>query len=205
MTIPSFPALPGAGFPTRSPMWKTTVQESVSGKTYGLSFWSFPRYRWQVPLDLLRSAFGYTEWQAMLGVINACAGRAIPFHWTDPDDCQTAGQVLGTGDGATTIFPFVRTLGGFTEPTQDVVGSSVQLFVGGVLQAAGAYTLLTDPQFGCVYGAQFAAAPAAGAVVSWSGSYAWLCRFDQDQVDLQKAMLGRWKGGKLAFTSEKVL
>ncbi|MDA8230342.1 MAG: DUF2460 domain-containing protein [Magnetospirillum sp.] len=205
MAIPSFPAFDGAGFPTRSPVWKTTVQEAVSGKDYAVSFWTYPRWRWQIPLNLLRAAFGYAEWQAMVGVFNECAGRGTPFHWTDPDDNAVTAQAMGVGDGVTTVFPFVRALGGYAEPIQDVVGASVQIEAGGVLQGAGTYTLLTDPQWGLVYAVQFTAAPAPGAPVSWSGSFNWACRFDADQADFTKFMMGRWKGQKISFTSIKVV
>ncbi len=205
MTIPFFPTLPGAGFPSRSPVWKTSVQEAVSGKDYGVSFWAYPRYRWQLPLNLLREAYGQTEWIQMVALINECSGRGTPFHFQDSDDCSVTAQSLGVGDGTTTVFLFVRMLGSFVEPIQDVTPASVHVSVNGAVQAANAYVLKTDPNFGLTYAVQFNTAPLAGAAITANFTFNWACRFDDDEQLFQKTMSGRWKHQKIAFTSIKVL
>ena len=205
MTIPTFPALPGLGFPIkRSPLFKTVSQEAVSGKDYRLSFWSYPRYKFEVPVDMLRTAASFSEWQAFEGFFKSCAGSAIPFHWNDVNDDSVTAQPLGTGNGTITQFAFVRTLGGFAEPIQDVTAASVQIYINGTLQTSG-YTLLTDPQWGLVYAVNFTTAPASGALITGTFTYNWPCRFDNDQADLSFLYSGVFSLEKITFTTVKVM
>ena len=49
-----------------------------------------------------------------------------------------------------------------------------------------------------------ASAPASGASIQWTGTYNWLCRFDDDSVDFQAIADGYWSVGSLKFTTEKL-
>jgi uncharacterized protein (TIGR02217 family) len=207
--IPTFPSLIGLTYPVgRAPVWRTIKQAAISGKDTRVQLWTAPRYKYEISLSYLGSgAAGQNQdWQTLMGFWNGVAGDALPFHWTDPYDNTVANQPLGTGDGATTIFNFVRTLGGFVEPVQDVAAvTSVK--VGGT--ATTAYTLLTDPNWGFTYALQFATAPASGAALTWSGSYNWPCRFetgDRDNtLDLANLMFQFWELRKVGFATMKVV
>src|SRR5581483_4754796 len=112
-----FPGLAGLGWTVkRSPLWKTRVQESISGKEVRIADWSFPRWQWQLSYDFLRGDPVNVEFQALAGFFNQRLGMFDSFLYQDADDNNISAQLLGTGDGATTSFQLVRTLGGFVEP-----------------------------------------------------------------------------------------
>lgn len=108
---------------TRTPIHKTAVKETPSGREYRFSFMSSPRYLYKLSYEVLRETTGYSELQQLLGFFNARKGSFDSFLFTDPDDNAVTAQVFGVGDGATTAFQLVRTLGGAVEPVYDVNGS----------------------------------------------------------------------------------
>jgi uncharacterized protein (TIGR02217 family) len=205
VTVAPFPALAGLAFPVgRAPTWRTIKQEAISGKEYRVQLWTYPRYKYEVPVSYLGSgAAGQNQdWQTLSGFFNAVAGAALPFLWTDPYDQDVTDQSLSTGDGTTRIFNFLRTLGGFIEPCQ-AVQTIATVKVAGTPTAA--YTLLTDPNFGLTYGLQFAAAPTSGQSITWTGTYAWPCRFDADSAELSNFAFTFWELKKISFETVKVL
>ena len=51
-----------------------------------------------------------------MGFFLQLQGQFGTFLYTDPDDNAVAGQAFATGDGTTTSFTMMRSLGGFLEP-----------------------------------------------------------------------------------------
>ncbi len=47
----------------------------------------------------------------------------------------------------------------------------------------------------------FTAAPAAGTIISWSGAYAFQCRFLDDSLDFENFMSGVWSSKSIKFRS----
>jgi uncharacterized protein (TIGR02217 family) len=206
VSIPTFPALIGLSYPVgRAPAWRTIKQEAISGKETRLQLWTYPRYHYEIPVSYLGSGSPgqNQDWQILMGFFNSVAGSALPFHWNDPYDNQVLNQPIGTGDGATTSFDFIRPLGGFAEPVQDANPGSVSVSVNGT--GTTAYTLLTDANWGLTYGLRFTAAPASGAAITASFSYDWPCRFDEDMAGFSNFMSNFWELKKIAFTTLKVL
>lgn len=204
MAVPIFPTLVGLDFPVaRAPAWSTIKQAAISGKEYRVQLWTYPRYKYEISLSYLGSgdAGQNQDWQTLSGFFSSVAGAALPFLWADPYDNAVADQSLGQGDGTTKAFLFLRALGGFVEPVQ-AVSTVTTVKVNG--SATTAYTLLADPNFGLTYGLQFTTAPGAGQSVTWSGSYAWPCRFDDDTAELSNFMFQFWELKKITFESVKV-
>src|SRR5260370_16979561 len=57
MSSQVFPALAGVAWSVkRTPLWKTRVQEAISGKRTRVADWSFPRWQWELAYDFLRQA-----------------------------------------------------------------------------------------------------------------------------------------------------
>lgn len=197
MTIPIFPALPGLTWPVkRTPIWKTLTQESLSGKETRIPVYTFPRYRWSVSFEFLRVIAGDVEFQTLLGFLNSLSGGAQPFYYSDPNDHSVTLQPFGTGDGVTTSFQLVRSYGGFVEPVQSVVASGLAVFVNGTPTAASFIS-----SSGVV---TFASAPAAAATITWTGTFNWLCRMDNDSQEFVEFMSGIYSTDDLAFTSIKL-
>jgi uncharacterized protein (TIGR02217 family) len=207
VTLPIFPTLPGLGYSvTRTPTWRTRIQESISGKEVRVADFSYPRYLYALSFDSGQGGFlrqgtvggaGYAEQATLLGFFNSLAGSAGVFAFTDPDDAAVTAASFGTGDGITTAFQLMRAYGGFAEPVQTVNGPP-SLYVAGALKTLGSdYTLGTT---GIV---TFASAPASGAALTWTGAYYWAARFNDDTLDFEKFMSALWELKSLKLYSIK--
>jgi len=189
MTVQTFPTLAGLGFPVkRTPIHSTTPQVAWSGKDSRRSNWTYPKHRYELVFDLLRSDSN-AEWQTLIGFFNKCHGSAAVFKFLDPDDNTATAQQIGIGDGVTTTFQLVRTLGGFVEPVFSPISPVVS---GAGLYSVDASGLVT-----------FSLPPSIGAAITWSGTFNWLCRFDSDELEFDKFMNQMWSVGKVSFTTVK--
>ena len=117
------------------------------------------------------------------------------FLYTDPTDNTATAQAVATGDGTTSAFPFLRTFGGFTEPVGWVL--SVQhIYLNGVDQLSG--WSLTAPNI-----LTFATAPGSTVIITADFTFAYQCRFLDDQNDFENFMTGLWQVQSLKFRSVK--
>lgn len=198
MPLSSLPVLPGLGFPvTRTATFQNSRNESMSGKRTIIPQQSIPRWTWGATYGFLRSAaysaLGLAELETLVGFFNARQADGMCFLFTDAEDNTVTAAGFGSGDGNTTSFQLYRAYGGFAEPVYAPTPSAV--YVAGV--ATGAYTLSST---GMV---TFAAAPAAGAALTWDGTFQYLCRFDDDGLDIDKVAKGLHTPKKaLTFSSE---
>jgi uncharacterized protein (TIGR02217 family) len=193
-----FPALPGLGWNVkRTEVWKTRVQEAISGKEVRIADWSFPRHQWELTFDFLRSAPSFTEWQSLIGFFDLRQGAFDSFLYADADDNAITDQPIGTGDGMTTTFQLVRALGGYSEP---IIAPNIvtNIKVAGVVQGGGTYSV--NAATGLV---TFTAAPAGGASITASFSYYFRCRFSGDSIDFEKFMSQLWSAKSIKFLSLK--
>jgi hypothetical protein len=201
-TPPLFPQLAGQGWSVhKRPTFSTRVASHVSGREVRASLYAGTLYEFELTFDALASnglatgaaaSLGPTSLQTLLGFYLQCQGQLGTFLYVDPTDNGAHGQVFGTGDGATTSFTLQRTLGGFTEP----VSYATQLtaaYVNGIVQAGCA---LVAPNV-----VTFPIAPAIGATLSADFTYAFLCRFLDDQQDFENVMSGLWTLESLKFRS----
>jgi len=193
-----FPSLPGLGWSVkRTEIWKTRIQEAVSGKEVRIADWSFPRHKWELTFDFLRSAPSYAEWQSLLSFFDLRQGLFDSWLYTDADDNGVPDQPLGFGDGTTTVFQLVRTLGTFVEP---IIAPNVvtNVKIAGVVQSGGSYSV--NAGTGQV---AFTTAPAGGAAVTATFSYYFRCRFFEDSMDFEKFMSQLWLAKSVKFISLK--
>lgn len=182
--LPSFPGLDWGA--TKQPMWATHVADAVSGRQYTLARRLYPLWNFSTPYAVLRASLLLTEQQQMIGFINARKGRYDDFLYTDPNDNAVTEQVFGVGNGSSTVFELARAFGGFVEPVGAVNSGTLQVFAAGVLQSG--YTLSADLRV-----VTFAVAPAAGVVLTWSGSFYYRCRFVSDAISFQELIKAGWK------------
>ena len=174
-----FPTLAGLAFGTlRNPVWSTQVVDSASGRQYALGKRLYPLWHFRLPFEVLRASGGWTEWQSLVGFINARRGRLDDWLYLDPRDNAATNEAFGTGDGSTTTFALTRTLGGFIEPVGAVATGSAVVKVAGVTTAV-TYNSTLDS-------VTFASPPAAGAALTWSGTFYFRCRFLQDEISFEQ-------------------
>lgn len=197
-----FPSLPGITYPVKkTPNWSTDVQTSVSGKRSALSRWSYPLYTIEVGYEFLRTDEAYREYQDLVAFYNLVGGRAQLFRFNDPMDNSATNQSIGQGNTVLTEFQLIRSLGGASFSWSDPVfwPTSAEIYVDGVLQVEGTdYTL---SETGLV---TFAVAPGAGLPVTWTGTFDWLVRFDDDSTTFEQFAYNLLENKKLSFTTEKI-
>jgi uncharacterized protein (TIGR02217 family) len=193
-----FPTLPGLGWSViRTPMWSTNIQHTTSGREIRTAFFSYPIYKYSLTYEVLRQGAAFLEWQALMGFFNARNGAFDSFLLDDPNDNTVAAMPFGTGDAVDTTFQLGRTLGGFFEPVFNT-HATPQIFKNGVLQTV--VTHYTISSSGLV---TFVTAPAAAAVLTWTGTYYWRVRFNDDTVDFENFMSQFWAAKKVDLVTVK--
>lgn len=189
----TFVPSPTMGWPSRAVIWQTLKHNAVSGKTSALQEWSSPRYRYTVNFSGLRTDVVLAEWQSFLAFYNGVGGAAQVFYYDDPFDDTATAEGFGTGNGVDTEFQLTRSLGGFTEPVYRV--AITQIAVNGVPTAA--YTeaggLIT-----------FTVPPAVGTALTWTGTFEWICRFDEDSLEFEGQDSNHFGLTQVSFTTEKI-
>lgn len=204
--FPTFTSLPGVGIPiVRTPMWKTITQESVAGVDAPQEPWTYPRYTYKLTYNFLRQAAAFGELQTLMGFFNTVGGKYSVFMYDDPqDNTSPTDQSFGAGDAATTTFQLVRTRGTFVEPVF-AVNAITNLKVNGVAKTGGGVDYSVSNK-GVI---TFTAAPAAAATLTWTGTYLWFCRFDDDTMEFEQftAAADRqgplWAARQISFTTIK--
>ncbi len=198
-TPPSFPVLPGQAWSVhKRPTFATRVAPHVSGREVRRANYAAALYEFEVAFDGLASAgfagLGASSLQTLMGFYLQCQGQLGTFLYADPTDDAVTVQPIGVGDGATTAFTMVRSLGGAIEPVGWVTGIG-NVYLGGAAQASSAYALVPPNTL------TLAAAPVAGTAITADFTYAFVCRFLNDQEDFENVAAGLWQLGSLKFRS----
>ena len=197
MTLPVFPALPGQGFAIRRPVAASLVAEHESGRSARTALYG-GLYEFEVGFDGLASdgienpGLAPQSLQALLGLYLQCGGAFGTFLYTDPNDNTAINQAIAVGDGTTTAFELVRSVGAATDPISYATLISAVTLNGG---AALDWSLLSPNVL------QFSTPPAAGVLIAASFSYAFQCRFLDDALELENFMQNLWSSKSVKFRS----
>lgn len=174
----------------KTPMWSTRIADPVAGQERRVQEQIYPKYRIGLSVEVLRDAAGTDEAKILLGFFNLRAGAFDSFLYTDPDDYTVTGQQFGVRDGVTTQYQLVRAYpaaGGFVEPVQNV-NAIVNVKSNGVALANPAdYTISGT---GMV---TLAAPGTAGHALTWSGTYYWRVRFEDDKLVFRRIFSSLWE------------
>lgn len=201
-TPPSLPLLPGLSWSRhKKPQFNTRVAAHASGREVRVPLMAYPLYEFEAIYGLTSSAsqfsgLGSQSLQSLMGFFLQLQGQFGTFLYSDPEDNSVIGQSIGTGDGVTCAFVLTRPFGGFTEP----VGYGLDLenvYFNGVIIPSTAYSLLAPNYL------TFNVPPPAGAVIAADFTYAYLCRFLEDQIDFEEFMSSLWKLDSMKFRSVK--
>jgi uncharacterized protein (TIGR02217 family) len=198
-----FPMLPGRGFlMTKAPEFSTGLRKATSGREVRTAWMSAPRWWFKVRHEFLRNLAAKPEVGAMLAFFMSRLGRFGFFFYFDETDHTAEDQVFGVGDGGRRTFQMVRTVGAGTpysyiEPVYALWKRPV-VKVGGVVKVYGADYVI-EPWGRLV----FSAAPASGAALTWTGDFLFVCRFDDDRLDLAQLSVDLWSQDGFEFVSLK--
>ena len=125
-----------------------------------------------------------------------CSGEAKPFWVAPPGLSAASGQAIGTGDGATTSFPLLATIGGATRPgVRDARASPRSISTASRRRRDGPSSADYAPAV------TFATAPGGGVSVTADFGVLWLCRFADDVQDLEEFMAQLWLLKTLRLTT----
>jgi uncharacterized protein (TIGR02217 family) len=201
-TPPSFPTLVGQGWSVhKRPVFSTRVASHVSGREVRDALYAHTLYEYELVFNALSSSstqfatLGAGSLQTLMGFFLSMQGQFGTFLYNDPSDGAVTGQSLGSGDGATENFTFVRSLGGFAEPVGWVTGTPT-IYVNGTPLASG-FTITAPNTL------TFASAPANGAAITADFTYAFQCRFLDDALDFENFMQNLWAVKSVKFRSVK--
>ena len=120
MTTPIFPVLAGQGWSVHKKATMSSIVAShVSGREVRKQNYQNPIWEFEALFNGLDStavgaygSLGAASLQTLMGFFLACGGQVGTFLYYDPTDYAVSAQGFGTGDGTTTNFQLVRTLGG---------------------------------------------------------------------------------------------
>ena len=184
-----YPVLPGLEFPVTRIVLPppVTALPTPSRREYRGRSASLPLYRYVLSYEYLRPDAALAEWQTLEGFFKQMGGDFDTFLFSDPDDNAASAAPFGTGNGSTTQFQLVRTLGGFAEAVFDLKGAP-QIFKAGVLQ-----TVTTHYTVGSTGLVTFVTAPGAGEALTWTGAFYRRCKFSQGRQEYQKFMQNFWR------------
>ncbi len=205
-----YPVLPGLTYEVlRTYPWNTGLQEAQSGVQSAIAFRAYGKAHFELVYSALREpgAPGYvlttSEIKALVGLHNAMRGRADTFLFTDPEFntiASSSPQAFGISDGTTStryqLVAFYQNPGGpgSAELVQNLNGTAVIYDNGSAISA-------THYSLDALGGITFSISPTTGHTLSWSGSFYYRCRFDEDEIDWTKFMNALWKAKKVAFTA----
>jgi uncharacterized protein (TIGR02217 family) len=179
---------------TKTPEWKTIIHRAVSGKETRTSLMSYPLWNFSVSYEFLRDEGLTNEFKNLVGFFNNMKGSYDTFLYLDPYDNIATNQAFAVGNGVDKVFQLTREIGTFVEPIVSVNGSP-DIFINGTLQTSG--YIIAD---GFV---TFTSAPSNGAVMTWSGSFFYRCRFLNDMLEFKQFMYDLWESSKVEFVSVK--
>ena len=182
-------------------MLSTKVASHVSGREVRAPFYAQTLYEFELTFDGLASnsaypGLGTNSLQSLMGLYLQVQGQFGTFLYTDPTDntqSVSISAVPATGNGTNKVFTLQRTLGGVTEPVSWITGTPVVLDNGA---AAGAFTVSGNTIV-------FTTAPLAGHTIAATCTFAFNCRFLDDQADFENFMSGLWMVSTLKFRSVK--
>jgi uncharacterized protein (TIGR02217 family) len=218
MSIPilsNFPIAMSKGL-KKNPIFNTVVQRPVAGKgVAAASLQAYPTWTFEFDADRItgNEATVSSTIATFMGLHMASNGRTFPFLFLDPQDStvtQSTSAMLNVtagaaapmgleGDGVSTQFQLARVIGGTGyDIIQNVVGTPV-VYVNG--SATVAFSISST---GVI---TFTVAPASSAVLTWTGSFYFYVRFDEDELDCvrvytQNSGTDIWDVNAIKFTSE---
>lgn len=96
----------------REPVHAVSVQTMSSGSELRASWQSYPRYKYDMTLEVARSDITYAEFQRLMSMFVGTLGPYDDFLIQDPDDSAVTDMGFGVTDGSSSAYQLQRTLGG---------------------------------------------------------------------------------------------
>jgi uncharacterized protein (TIGR02217 family) len=169
----------------KRPTFATQVRTSTSLRTTRNSLTPFPAWDFEVsfpylPTDSTFRAASGTDFAEICGFFMKMHGQHGSFLYRDPQDHQVTAGALGTGDGVTTEFKFVRVMG-IAEPV-----GQVDVDAGYTIHLDGAAVDPADFTFNQPNGLTFDVAPGRDVAITATFEFDFVCHFLSDAADFEQ-------------------
>jgi hypothetical protein len=134
-----------------------------------------------------------TTYNYLLGFYLNCGGPFSDFLYFDPYDNTVTAEFFAIGDGSTTQFQLIRSIGVGADIVQNLNGTP-SLYSNGTLLSSG-YTVSAT---GIV---TFTTAPASGVVLTWTGQYFYRVRFLNPDLKFSQFAQRIWEAKNVPLRS----
>ena len=185
---------------TRSPEFNTGITKAITGKESRIAYQAYPLMTWTLQYEFLRDYVNPSEFRSLFSLYMALYGRYDTCLFSDPwFNTITTPQTFATtlsGDTAGTGYQ-ITALYSNTSGTYSGVGASelIQNFNGsptiygnGTTISSSHYSISGQGILTFNTGEQ----PSSGTVLSWSGSFYYRVRFDDDAMEFEQFMANFW-------------
>lgn len=180
-----YPVLAGVGWDIeKTPEFSTKIQQAYSGVEYRGALRDKPLYFCELKYDYLSAS----DFKSLTGFFLQMKGSFDSFLFTDQTDYSVTDQSIGVGNGSTTNFQLIRTMGGFNEDIENVnTITNVKVDGVSVSHTVGSTGIITI------------AAPASGKSVTWTGTFYYRCRFKDDVSSFTNFMQNLYSAKKVSL------
>ena len=188
-----FPELLGLEWPViRTPTFQTIIHRSVSGRELRASFQQYPIYNIRLSYEFLTAS----DHRKLVGFYLARQGSFDSFLFTDPEDNSVTDMMFGEGNGSSRSFQIIRSQGEgsgalFAEPVMNIK-TMTNVKVDGVIKTSGTHYNITDTGL-----LTFTFTPSNGAVLTWTGTFYYRCRFSSDHSSFEQFSKLLWNTKQL--------
>lgn len=184
---------------TGGPEYLTDVVMTQSGYEQRNASWSQARARYNVAHGIKTQA----QLDILVAFFRARKGRLDGFRFKDWVDYQAVSQIIGMGDGSTTVFQLVKNYssGSVTEQRSITkpVANTINVYFDSVLQNTSEYTLnVTNGQV------TFNTAPANNVVITADFEFDVPVRFDTDRLAITLDSHGSYSWSDIPLLEIKV-
>lgn len=184
--------------PSKTIQLSSIIQRPVSGRgEIRASLQPYPLWKIKYECTFARgSEQDAGVYQYLAGFFIAMGGRFSDFLYEDPGDNHADNALLGIGDGATTTFQLLNSVGIGMNIIQNLNPDSTPIvFVNGAAISASAYTISYNGIL------QFTTAPVAGSVITWTGDFYYRVRFGDDETTFDQEFSNIWNNGDVTLQS----
>lgn len=188
-------------FPTKTPTFNTLIQMPVSRRgEIRASLQPYPLWEFEYSLEFARGneQLQNSVYQQIVGFFIQMGGQFSDFLYLDPGDNTVTNALFGFGDGSTLNFQLTRPIGVGTDIVQNPMVSATEPYLPLQVFVNGAPTAYTLGPNGLI---EFASAPAAGAVLTWTGSFWYRLRFNDEGMSMSQFMKEIWSNNSIKLLS----
>lgn len=184
----------------KRPTFDTQIFRAASGRELRISLMAYPLWEYDLKYEVLRDqpnvavpSSPNNELKTLLGFFLKRQAAGDSWLFDDSTDDAVTDETFGIGDGVATVYTLQRAYGGFAEPVHNVNVLTNVKKAGVTLANPADYTI------DAAGNVTFAVAPALGATLSWTGSFYYRCRFQEDGADFTQFMANLWDAKKISF------